>query len=231
VTISLIVDTLQHLTAMCRLLHVEWRCKHKQNIWEYCRDATAPSRTPSVTERSKQPCEAFVSAYTLTPSGPTADEYRNFCCKFSCCLNDQAATLKEVRYLEAALGIKEGEKVSRLPGVFLSRQQKALKEARRKLGLLLRRHEERCEALYYGLGVVQEGDTWRAPAEDLGSSQEKKRLSRESNESHVEDSVVVDAAGEVVNSEEQRPVEQTVEAEDVTPDRGRNCPGGGRPDC
>jgi hypothetical protein len=136
-----------------------------------------------------------------------------------------------VRDLEAALGIKEGEKVSRLPGVFLSRQQKALKEARRKLGLLLRRHEERCEALYYGLGVVQEGDTWRAPAEDLGSSQEKKRLSRELNESHVEDSVVVDAAGEVVNSEEQRPVEQTVEAEDVTPDRGRNCPGGGRPDC
>jgi hypothetical protein len=31
--------------------------------------------------------------------------------------------------------------------VFLSRQQKALREARRKRGLVVRRHEERCEAL------------------------------------------------------------------------------------
>lgn len=204
---------------MCRLLHVEWRCKHKQNIWEYCRDATAPSHTPSVTERSKQPCEAFVSAYTLAPLGPTADEYRNFCCKFSCCAEDQAATFKEVRDLESALGIKEEEKVSRLPGMFLSRQKKALSEARRKLGLLLKRHEERCEALYYGLGVVQEGDTWRAPAEELGV-REKKRLSGESSESQVEDSVVVDSAGEIVNSREQRPVEHTVEAKDAAPDGG-----------
>ena len=207
---------------MCRLLHVEWRCKHKQNIWEYCRDATAPSRTPSVTERSKQPCEAFVSKYTLTPSGPTADEYRNFCCQFSCCSEDQAATVKEVRDLEAALGIKEGEKVGRLPGVFLNRQQKALREASRKKGLVVRRHEERCEALYYGLGVVQEGDMWRAPAEELGSSKEKKRLSNGSDESRVEDAEVEahEAAGDVVHGKEQRPVEQTVEAEDATPDGG-----------
>jgi hypothetical protein len=204
---------------MCRLLHVEWRCKHKQNIWEYCRDATAPSRTPSVTERSKQPCEAFVSAYTLHPSGPTADEYRNFCCQFSCCADDQAATFKQVRDLEAALGIGEKEKVSRLPGVFLGRQQKALKEARRKLGLLVKRHEERCEALYYGLGVVQEGDTWRAPAEGLGVKEEK-RLSRESKKSQDEDPIAAETAGEAVNSEEQRPVELTVEAEDAIPDEG-----------
>jgi hypothetical protein len=204
---------------MCRLLHVEWRCKHKQNIWEYCRDATAPSRTPSVTERSKQPCEAFVSAYTLTPTSPTADEYRNFCCQFSCCAEDQAATVKEVRDLEAALGIKEGGKVGRLPGVFLSRQQKALREARRKLGLLLKRHEERCEALYYGLGVVQEGDTWRAPAEGLGVKEEK-RMSRESSESQGDDPSVEasEAAGEVMYGEGQRPVGQSAEAEDAISD-------------
>jgi hypothetical protein len=185
---------------MCRLLHVEWRCKHKQNIWEYCRDATAPSRTPSVTERSKQPCEAFVSKYTLTPSGPTADEYRNFCCKFTCCLEDQAATFKQVRDLEAALGMTEKDSVPRIPSLFLSRQQKSLKVARKKFQLLLKRHEERCEALYYGLGVVQEGDTWRAPAEEL-NLKEKKRLSRESKKSRVEDPVVVQAAGEDVGSE------------------------------
>ena len=102
--------------------------------------------------------------------------------------------------MEAALGIKEGEKVGRLPGVFLNRQQKALREARRKKGLVVRRHEERCEALYYGLGVVQEGDTWRAPAEEL-NLKEKKRLSRESKKSRVEDPVVVQAAGEDVGSE------------------------------
>lgn len=89
--------------------------------------------------------------------------------------------------------------------------------------MLLKRHEERCEALYYGLGVVQEGDTWRAPAEDVGV-REKKRLSGESNsnESQVEDPNVEahEATGEAVHSEEQRPVEQTVEAEDATSDRG-----------
>ena len=201
---------------MCRLLHVEWRCKHKQNVWEYCRDATAPSRTPSVTERSKQPCEAFVSKYTLTPSGPTADEYRNFCCRFTCCLEDQAATFKQVKDLEAALRITEKDSVPRLPSLFLNRQQKSLKEARKKFQLLLKRHEERCKALYYGLGVVQEGDTWRAPAEELGAK-EKKRLSRESNGSQVEDPVVMarEAAGEVVVRGEQ-PV---VEAEGDIPDR------------
>ena len=199
---------------MCRLLHVEWRCKHKQNIWEYCRDATAPSRTPSVTERSKQPCEAFVEKYTLSPSGPTADEYRNFCCRFTCCLEDQAATFKQVRDLESALGITEKDSVPRLPSLFLSRQQKSLKEARKKFQLLLKRHEERCEALYYGLGVVQEGDTWRAPAEELGVK-EKKRLSRLSKGSQ-EDPVVEarEAAGKVVRSDQ--PV---VDAGDATSDR------------
>lgn len=202
---------------MCRLLHVEWRCKHKQNIWEYCRDATAPLRTPSVTERSKQPCEAFVSKYTLTPSGPTADEYRNFCCKFTCCLEDKAATFKQVKDLASALGMTEKDSVPRIPSLFLNRQQKSLKVARKKFGLLLKRHEERCEALYYGLGVVQEGDTWRAPAEEL-NLKEKKRLSRESNKSRVDDPTV--EAREVVHSEEHQPVEQTVEAEDATLDRG-----------
>ena len=199
---------------MCRLLHVEWRCKHKQNIWEYCRDATAPSRTPSVTERSKQPCEAFVSKYTLTPSGPTADEYRNFCCRFTCCLEDQAATFKQVRDLESALGITEKDSVPRLPSLFLNRQQKSLKEARKKFQLLLKRHEERCEALYYGLGVVQEGDTWRAPAEELGVK-DKMRLSRLSKGSQ-EDPVVEarEAAGQVVRSDQ--PV---VDAGDATSDR------------
>jgi len=81
--------------------------------------------------------------------------------------------------------------------------------------LLFKRHEERCEALYYGLGVVQEGDTWRAPAEGL-NLKEKKRLSRESNKSRVEDPVVVQVAREVVSSEEERPVM----ADDATPDRG-----------
>jgi len=87
--------------------------------------------------------------------------------------------------------------------------------ARKKFGLLFKRHEERCEALYYGLGVVQEGDTWRAPAEGL-NLKEKKRLSRESNKSRVEDPVVVQVAREVVSSEEERPVM----ADDATPDRG-----------
>ena len=118
--------------------------------------------------------------------------------------------------LEAALRITEKDSVPRLPSLFLNRQQKSLKEARKKFQLLLKRHEERCKALYYGLGVVQEGDTWRAPAEELGAK-EKKRLSRESNGSQVEDPVVMarEAAGEVVVRGEQ-PV---VEAEGDIPDR------------
>jgi hypothetical protein len=94
----------------------------------------------------------------------------------------------------------EKDSVPRIPSLFLSRQQKSLKVARKKFQLLLKRHEERCEALYYGLGVVQEGDTWRAPAEEL-NLKEKKRLLRESKKSHVEDPVVVQAAGEDVGSE------------------------------
>lgn len=127
-------------------------------------------------------------------------------------------TFKQVRDLEAALGITEKDSVPRLPSLFLNRQQKSLKEARRKLQLLLKRHEERCEALYYGLGVVQEGDTWRAPAEGL-DKKEKKGLSRESNGSRADSAAVEapEAAGEVVHSsEEQRPV---LEAEDATPER------------
>lgn len=198
---------------MCRLLHVEWRCKHKQNIWEYCRDATAPSRTPSVTERSKQPCEAFVSKYTLTPAGPTEDEYRNFCCKFTCCLEDQAEISKQVQDLEAALGITSKDNVPRIPSLFLNRQQKSLREARKRFQLLLKRHEERCEALHYGLGIVQEGDTWRAPAEQL-TSKSKKRRSKDSNKSSVEEPTMKarENVKEVVHSEKKMPIETKADA-------------------
>jgi hypothetical protein len=70
--------------------------------------------------------------------------------------------------------------------------------------------------LCYGLGVVQEGDTWRAPAEELGAK-EKKRLSKDSNRSQVEDPTVETrkAAGEVVHRE--HPV---VEAEGAIPEGG-----------
>jgi hypothetical protein len=194
---------------------VEWRCKHKQNIWEYCRDATAPSRTPSVTERSKQPCDAFVSKHTLTPAGPTEDEYRNFCCKFVCCLEDQADSHKKVQDLQSALGMTDKDSIPLVPSLSLSRQQKALKEARKKFQLLLKRHEERCEALYYGLGVVQEGDTWRAPAETPKSlkrqSKDSKRISVESSIVEVHEAVGGDDA-------DQRPVEQKVEVEDAAKD-------------
>ena len=108
--------------------------------------------------------------------------------------------------LEAALRITEKDSVPRLPSLFLNRQQKSLKEARKKFQLLLKRHEERCKALYYGLGVVQEGDTWRAPAQELGMK-EKKRLSRESKGSRVDDPTVIEAAGEVVVHGEQPVVE------------------------
>ena len=148
---------------MCRLLHVEWRCKHTQNIWEYCRDATAPSRTPSA-EQANTPCESFVSKYGLTPKGPTDDEYRNFCCKFVCCLEDQAHIYKQVLELEEALGISPNESIPHIPSFLLSRQQRSLKTARKKFQALAKRHEERCEALYYGLGFVQQSDAYRAPA-------------------------------------------------------------------
>jgi hypothetical protein len=212
---------------MCRLLHVEWRCKHKQNIWEYCRDAAAPSRTPSVTERSKQPCDAFVSKHTLTPAGPTEDEYRNFCCKFVCCLEDQADSHKKVQDLQAALGMTEKDSIPHVPSLFLSRQQKALKEARKKFQLLLKRHEERCEALCYGLGVVQEGDTWRAPAETPKSL---KRRSKDSKRISVEGSIVEvhEAASEVVDDADQRPVEQKVVVEDAATD-GKHAQEAGEP--
>jgi hypothetical protein len=149
--------------AMCRLLHVEWWCKHTQNIWEYCRDATAPSRTPSA-EQANAPCETFVSKYGLTPKGPTDDEYRNFCCKFVCCLEDQAPVYTQVLELEEALGISPKESISHIPSFLLSRQQKSLKQARKKFQALAKRHEERCEALFYGLGFVEESDAYRAPA-------------------------------------------------------------------
>ncbi|KAM0715527.1 hypothetical protein Q7P37_009025 [Cladosporium fusiforme] len=148
---------------MCRLLHVEWRCTHKQNIWEYCRDATAPSRTPS-NDREHQPCAAFVEKYGADLKGPTDDEYRNFCCKFACCLKDQADVYKQVMDLEAALGMKANESLPHRPSFLLSRQQKSLKNLRKKFQALAKRHEERCEALFYGLGVVDGSDAYRAPA-------------------------------------------------------------------
>jgi hypothetical protein len=170
---------------MCRLLHVEWRCKHTQNIWEYCRDATAPSRTPSA-EQANTPCETFVSKYGLTPKGLTDDEYRNFCCKFDCCLADQTQVYKQVLELEAALGITPKESIPYIPSFLLSRQQKSLKDARKKFQSLAKRHGERCEALYYGLGVVEESDTYRAPA---GEEMLKKRPSESSAERESEDDI------------------------------------------
>jgi hypothetical protein len=86
----------------------------------------------------------------LTPRGPTDDEYRNFCCRFDCCLQDQARVYKQVLELEAAPGIAPKESLPHIPSVFLSRQHKSLKEARKKFQFLAKRHEERCEALYYG---------------------------------------------------------------------------------
>jgi hypothetical protein len=172
------------LVAMCRLLHIEWRCKHTQNIWEYCRDATAPSRTPSATEQGNTPCEAFTVKYGLAPKERTDDEYRNFCCKFDCCLEDQSYVYKQVLELEAALGIVPKESLPHIPSFFPSRQQRSLKDLRRKFQSLAKRHEERCEALYYGLGVVKEGDTYRAPAKKRVS---KKRRSESSGELAVED--------------------------------------------
>jgi hypothetical protein len=212
---------------MCRLLHVEWRCKHKQNIWEYCRDATAPSRTPSVTERSKQPCDVFVSKHTLTPAGPTEDEYRNFCCKFVCCLEDQADAHKKVQDLQSALGMTDKDSIPHVPSLFLSRQQKALKEARKKFQLLLKRYEERCEALYHGLGVVQEGDTWRAPPETPKSL---KRRSGDSKRISVESSIaeVHEAESGVVDDANQRPVEQKVQVGDAVKD-GEHAQEAGEP--
>jgi hypothetical protein len=148
----------------------------------------------------------------LTPAGPTEDEYRNFCCKFVCCLEDQANSHKKVQDLQAALGMTDKDSIPHVPSLFLSRQQKALKEARKKFQLLLRRHEERCEALYYGLGVVQEGDTRRAPAETPKSL---KRRSKDSKRISVESSIVEvhEAAGE--DDADQRPAEQRVEVEDA----------------
>lgn len=169
---------------MCRLLHVEWRCTHKQNIWEYCRDATAPSRVPSAGRGQQQPCKAFVSQHTLTPEAPTADEYRDFCCKFACCDEDKAAMQRQVQYLEAALGMAPGESLSRIPSVFRNRQQKSLKALRKKCQALVKRHEERCEALYYGLGVMEEGDAYRASA---GIPVSDKRHSSREPEQHVDD--------------------------------------------
>lgn len=99
--------------------------------------------------------------------------------------------------------------------------------ARRKFALLVKRHEERCEALYYGLGVVQEGDTWRAPAEEVlrrEREEERKRREREEKgKSVVAESVVeVREDGDSGGVEEDRgegpPVGQVVEADDVVKD-------------
>lgn len=169
---------------MCRILHVEWRCTHTQNIWEYCRDATAPSRTPS-NDREHQPCAAFVEKYGARPKKPTEDEYRNFCCKFTCCLEDQADVFKQVEDLEKALGMKSNQSLLRVPSFMLSRQKRELKILRRKYQALTKRHEERCEALYYGLGVVDGSDVFRSPA----SLRRSEVLSHSSAPAEVDDAV------------------------------------------
>lgn len=71
---------------------------------------------------------------------------------------------KEVLDLEAALGMTANQSLPHVPLFLLSRQQKSLKNQRKKFQALLKRHEERCEALYYGLGVVDGSDAFRAPA-------------------------------------------------------------------
>jgi hypothetical protein len=132
-----------------------------------------------------------------------------------------------VQDLQAALGTTEKDSIPHVPSLFLSRQQKALKEARKKFQLLLKRQEGRCKALYYGLGVVQEGDTWRAPAETPKSL---KRRSRDSKRISVESSIVEvqEAASEVVDEGKQRPAEQKVEVEDAAKD-GKHVQEAGKP--
>jgi hypothetical protein len=66
--------------------------------------------------------------------------------------------------LEEALGISPKESIPHIPSFLLSRQQKSLKQARKKFQALAKRHEERCEALFYGLGFVEGSDAYRAPA-------------------------------------------------------------------
>lgn len=118
------------------------------------------------------------------------------------------------------------DSIPRVPSVFLSRRQKALKVARRNFGLLVKRHEERCEALYYGLGVVQEGDTWRAPAEEVmrrEREEERKKKEREEKVRSVAAESIVEVredgdSGGVEDRGEERPLEKSVDAEDVAKD-------------
>ena len=199
---------------MCRLLHVEWRCKHTQNIWEYCRQATALSRTPSAGQ-ANTPCETFVAKFGTTPKGPTDDEYRNFCCKFDCCLQDQSQVYKQVLELEAALGIAPKKSIPHIPSFSLSRQQRSLKHARKQFQSLAKRHDERCEALYYGLGFVEESDTYRAPAE---ARMLKERQSELSEESESDDDIrtmedVRPSSRQEVDAQIRRLGEQTSEEE------------------
>lgn len=67
--------------------------------------------------------------------------------------------------LEKALGMSANQNLPRVPSIFLGGQQKALKKLRKRFLALSKRHEERCEALYYGLGIVDGSDAYRAPAE------------------------------------------------------------------
>lgn len=139
---------------MCHLLHIEWRCAHSQTIQEFCRAATAPSRsrTPSST-LTPQPCEPFLATYGPAPRNPTAHEFRNFCCGFACCAADRKRAEQEVRELERALGVGAGEKVRGW-----GRGKREVRAGRRRCVAVGRRHEERCEALHYGLGKVGEGE-------------------------------------------------------------------------
>nr|OQO18628.1 hypothetical protein B0A51_14218 [Rachicladosporium sp. CCFEE 5018] len=146
---------------MCRLLHVEWRCTHTQTIFEYCRDCP---RTPGPSPQPLRPCDAFLAQHGPNPTTPTADEFRNHCCHFTCCLSDQSELHERVRDLERSLDLQPGGKLKgRLtPGWARGKGERDLVEARKGLARLVKRHGERCEALYYGLGWLQQGaEGWR----------------------------------------------------------------------
>lgn len=146
---------------MCKLLHIEWRCGHKQNVWQYCRDA--PPRS-SDANHIRLPCEDFVKAHGQSPTKPTADEYRNHCCSFPCCEVDKAPLYQQVRAVEKALGLRHNRNLPFKPRLLLTRQERSCKELRRQYAKIKQRHDERCDAVHYGLGWVEENDGYQVPA-------------------------------------------------------------------
>ena len=148
------------ITAMCKLLHIEWRCHHAQNVWQYCRDAPRSTNT----NRIRLPCEDFVKAHSASPTKPTADEYRNHCCRFPCCETDKAPLYQQVRAVEKALGLGHDRNLPFKPRLLLTRQERSCKELRRQYSKVKQRHDERCDALHYGLGWVEENDGYQVPA-------------------------------------------------------------------